>query len=199
MTFKTLMVIGMTLIFATTFASATEKKHEGAMDMKAMMEVYTKLATPGPAHQKFAKMSGSWNTKTRAWMDPQMPPMESTGRCEQKMVLDGRFLHQECSGDFMGSPFTGMGYTGYDNHTKQYVSIWMDSMGTGMYLFEGTGSADGKSITQTTHYDDPLQGPTDLRSVTKFIDANSYIFEMYSAGKGGKETRMMEITYSRNP
>jgi len=144
-------------------------------------------------------MAGSWNTNTKSWMDPSMPPMESKGTCEQKMLLDGRFLHQKCTGDFRGSSFTGMGFTGYDNHTKKYVSIWMDSMGTGMYFFEGTASADGMTITQVSHYDDPIEGPMDLRSVTKIVDNHTEIFEMYGTGKDGKETKMMEITYTRKP
>ncbi|MEP6887745.1 MAG: DUF1579 family protein [Nitrospirales bacterium] len=34
-----------------------------------------------------------------------------------------------------------MGVTGYDNHTKKYMATWMDSMGTGIYFFEGSGPA----------------------------------------------------------
>ena len=35
------------------------------------------------------------------------------------------------------------------------------------------------------------------RSVTRIVDDNTHVFEMYSAGKGGKEEKMMEITYTR--
>ncbi len=45
---------------------AQEKKQEGKMDMQAMMEVYMKLAIPGPPHKMLAKLVGSWTTKTRA-------------------------------------------------------------------------------------------------------------------------------------
>jgi hypothetical protein len=97
----------------------------------------------------------------------------------------------------MGSPFTGIGVTGYDNHTKKYVSTWMDSMGTGIFFFEGTASADGKTITQEACYDDPLKGPMKWRSVTRIVDDNTLVFEMYGADKRGKEEKMMEITYTR--
>jgi hypothetical protein len=111
-----------------------EKKQENKMDAQAMMDVYTKLGTPGTPHKVLASMAGSWITKTKGWMEPDKPPMESKGTCEQKMLLGGRFLQQEYSGDMMGSPFTGIGVTGYDNHTKKYVSTWMDSMGTGIFF-----------------------------------------------------------------
>ena len=187
------------LFLPVSFIAADEGKHEGPADMQAMMEVYMKLATPGAPHKLLASMAGNWSTKTKSWMDPSKPPMESTGSCEQKTLLDGRFLQQDCTGDMMGQPFTGIGVTGYDNHTKKYVSTWMDSMGTGIYFFEGTASADGKTITQGSSYDDPLQGHLKLRGVTKLVDDNTQIFEMYSTDKSGKEMKMMEITYTRKP
>lgn len=125
--------------------------------------------------------------------------MESEGTCEQTMVLGGRFLRQECTGTMMGKTFTGIGVIGYDNHAKKYISTWMDSMGTGIYLMEGTGSADGKTITQRGRYDDPVEGPIKLRAVTRMVDTNREIFEMYGTGQNGQETRMMEITYTRKP
>ena len=176
---------------------AKEKKQEGKMDMQAMMDVYKKVGTPGGPHKVLASMAGSWTTKTRAWMEPDKPPMEGTGTCEQKMLLDGRYLLQEYTGEMMGSPFTGINLIGYDNHTKKYVSIWVDSMSTGIYYFEGTASADGKIITQENSYDDPVRGPTVWRSVTRIVNDNILEYEMYLSSKGGKEEKMMEMTVTR--
>lgn len=187
------------LVMSASLVMAKEKKQEKQMDPQAMMETYQKLATPGEPHKQFASLAGSWTTKTKSWMEPNKPPTESTGSCEQKMLLDGRFLQQECTGDMMGQPFTGIGVIGYDNYTKKYVSTWMDSMGTGIYVMEGTASADGKTITQKGQYDDPTEGHMKLRGVTKIVDNNTEIFEMYGAGKKGKEMKMMEIVYTRKP
>jgi hypothetical protein len=174
-----------------------KKKKQGKMDMQAMMEVYAKLATPGEPHRVLASLAGSWDCKTKFWPDPSSPPMESSGTCEQKMLLGGRFLQQEFTGEMMGSSFTGIGFTGYDNHTKKYVSTWMDSMGTGIMFFEGTGSADGKVVIQESHYDDPIKGPMKWRAVTTIVDHNTFVFEMYGTDKRGKEEKMMELTYTR--
>ena len=118
-------------------------------------------------------MEGSWKTRTKSWLSPGEPPVKSEGHCEQKMILGGRFLHQEFNGDMMGAPFVGIGVNGYDNHTQKYVSTWMDSMATGLYYFEGQADAEGKTITQTCPYDDPMKGPVTWRSITRFIDDNS--------------------------
>jgi hypothetical protein len=195
--------IGLCLILSVSVAIAKEKKQakqpERAMDPQAVMETYAKLASPSEAHKRMAGLAGSWNTTTKAWTDPDKPPMQSTGSCEQTMLLGGRFLHMECTGDMMGQTFTGIGLNGYDNHTKKYMSTWMDSMGTAIYYMEGTATADGKVITQRGHYDDPIEGPMTLRSVTKIVNNDTEIFEMYGTPKGGKERKMMEITYIRKP
>lgn len=176
---------------------ATERKPKGKIDTKAMMETYKQLAIPGAPHKLLSSMAGSWNTKTRSWIEPGAPPDESAGVCEQKMILGGRFLQQECTGQMMGSAFNGIGFTGYDNHTKKFVSTWIDNMGTAVYLFEGPASADGKSFTQRCRYDDPVRGPMEWRSVCKLVDANTISFEMFGTALGGAEEKMMEMTYTR--
>jgi len=172
-------------------------KQEKKLDTQAIMEIYKKAGTPGDHHKLLARLEGSWTTRTRGWMEPDKPPMESTGTSEQKLILGGRYLRQEYSGDMMGAPFTGISFLGYDNHTKKYQSIWIDSMSTGIYLFEGTASSDGKTITQKCSYDDPVKGPCLWRTVTRIKDDGSQEFEMYLTPKGGKEEKMMEMTVTR--
>jgi len=176
---------------------AQQSGQEGKMDTQAMMEVYQKVGTPGVSHKMLAGLAGSWTTKTKAWMEPDKPPVEGTGTCEQKMLFDGRYLQQVYTGEMMGSPFTGINLVGYDNHTKKYVSVWMDSMSTGIYFFEGTASADGRTITQECSYDDPVRGPALWRSVSRIVDENTMEYEMFLIPKGGKEEKMMEMTVSR--
>ncbi len=176
---------------------AKQKKHQGKMDMQAMMDVYQKLGTPGASHKMLANLAGSWATKTRGWMEADKPPMEGTGTCEQKMILGGRYLQQEYTGEMMGSPFTGINLIGYDNHSKKYVSIWIDSMSTGIYYFEGTASVDGKTIMQESSYDDPVRGPAVWLSVTRIVDDNTLEYEMYLTPKGGNKEKMMEMTVTR--
>lgn len=192
MRFKTLVLSCVGLMMAASFAIADEQK----MDMQAMMEKFEKQGTPGEPHKRLASMEGSWNTKTKSWMEPNKPPMETAGTCEQKMILGGRFLKQKCSGDMMGKTFEGVGLTGYDNQTKKYTSTWMDSMSTTLHVMEGT-SGDDNTITQEGQYTCPIRGEMKLRSVTKMVDQNTNIFEMYGTDKSGQEMKMMEITYTR--
>jgi uncharacterized protein DUF1579 len=172
-------------------------KQEGKIDMQKIMEIYKKAGTPGEPHKLLAKLEGSWTTKTRGWMEPDKPPFDSTGTCEQKMVLDGHYLQQIYTGDMMGLPFSGINLLGYDNHTGKYVSVWLDSMSTAIYYFVGSASTDGRTITQECSYDDPVRGPSVWRSVTRIRDNNTLEFEMFITPKGGKEEKMMEMTVAR--
>ena len=174
---------------------ATAKKN--TMDTRKMMKIYQKLGTPGAAHKRFAKLEGSWETSTRAWMEPGQPPVESKGSCEQKMILGGRYLQQEYQGELMGQPFSGINLMAFDNHTKKVVSTWIDSMSTGIYFFEGEAGGNQRTLTQECRYDDPVKGPSVWRSVTRFVNDNKIVFEMFIRAKREKEEKMMEMTVTR--
>jgi hypothetical protein len=177
-------------------ALAQRKKTEEKPDFQEMMEVWKKLAIPGEPHRLLASRVGSWSTKSKHWMEHDKPPMEFAGSCERRMILGGRFLQDEFSGEMMGSPFTGIGVIGYDNHTKKYVSTWMDSMGTGIYFFEGTAGRDGKTLSLESRFDDPVKGPGTWRLVTRFVDENTEVAEMKMSYDSGVEEKC-ETTYTR--
>jgi len=187
----------LALVLIASPVLAKEKKHEKQTDPQAMMEVWKQLAMPGEPHKLFTGLAGSWTTTTKEWMEPGKPPTESTGTAEMKMLLDGRFLYQEFTGNMMGQPFSGVGIDAYDNMTKKYVTAWMDTMGTGIFMMEGTASADGKTITLKGSHPEPGGGKMTHRAVWKIVDNNTQTFDMYGAHHGGKEMKVLEITYSR--
>ena len=197
MRFIYLAVTTLCVTLTVTTALAKDKKSEKQMDPQAMMETYKKLATPGEPHKLFASLAGSWTTKTKEWMEPDKPPMESTGSAEMKMLLDGRFLQQEFTGDMMGQSYSGVGISAYDNLRKRYVTMWIDSMGTGIFTMEGTASADGKTITLKGQHAELGGGQMTHRAVWKIVDSNTQTFDMYGTHEHGKEMKMMEITYTR--
>jgi len=155
MRFLSIAVTTLCIALMVSPALAKDKKGQKPMDPEAMMELWKQLSTPGEPHKLFATLAGSWTTTTKEWMEPGKPPMESTGTAEMKMLLDGRFLYQEFNGQMMGQLFNGIGIDGYDNMRKKYVTAWMDSMGTGIFLMEGTASPDGKTITLRGSHPEP--------------------------------------------
>ena len=187
----------MCVVLTVSTALAKDKKSEKQIDPQAMMETYKKLATPGEPHKQLASLAGSWTTKTKSWMEPGKPPTESIGSAEMKTLLDGRFLQQEFTGEMMGQPFSGIGIDAYDNLRKRYVTAWVDTMGTGIFMMEGTASADGKTITLKGQHGEPGGGHMTHRAIWKLVDANTQTFEMYGTHGHGEEMKMIEITYTR--
>ena len=131
-------------------------------------------------------------------MDPSQPMAEAKSTSVITSLMDGRYIQEESTGEMMGMPFHGLGVTGYDNVTKKFVSTWMDNMGTGIMMSEGTADAAGKVITFTGSMADPMTGKLKkYRMVTTVADDDHHVFEMYIKDPAGKEYKSMEITYER--
>ncbi len=200
----TLPVLALALAFpAAAQAPAAgkeskETKPAAAPDQEAMMKAWMAYMTPGEPHARFAKLAGSWTTKTKSWMDPAKPPEETTGTCDFKVVLGGRYLEQRFEGSMMGQPFSGIGFTGYDNVKKKYEAFWIDSAGTGMMIMTGTPDKSGKKTVYTGSMLDPTNGKkVALRSVDTEVDADNLLFEMWMSGPDGKMAKSMEMAYTR--
>jgi hypothetical protein len=131
-------------------------------------------------------------------MGPGAPAQEAKGTAEFTAVLGGRFVRQDFTGDMMGQPFHGVGYTGYDNFKGQFVSTWMDDMSTGVMTSAGAADKDGKSVTLTGLMDEPMTGEKNkkVKQVLKIVDDNTMTFQMYDNAHG-KEWVALEIDYTR--
>jgi hypothetical protein len=188
------------VVVAALAIGADEKKTApaaGKMDEKAMMDMMAKYSTPGVEHKKLESFVGTWDTTAKMWMDPSAPPQESKGTSENKMALGGRFLEQRFEGTFMGQPFSGVGYTGYDIYKKQYVGTWMDTMGTQIMSSTGTADASGK-MTFTGTVDDPMTNKKmDFKETITVVDTDHHLFEMWMPGPDGKMFKTLEITYTK--
>jgi len=181
------------MLSAVIICTALSAAAQSDADMKAMMA----YSTPGEIHQMLAKTVGSWKGDITMWMQPGAAPMKTVGESTNTMILGGRYLQTKNTGNFMGAPFEGIGYLGYDNAKKQFVTSWIDNMGTGMMYLTGTWDAASKTINFTGTMVDPVAGgDVKVRQVYKLIDDNTQVMEMYSI-TNGQEFKNMEIKYSR--
>lgn len=185
------------------WAAADEKGKKAATkggppDEKAMMEMMMKAATPGEQHKKLDAFAGTFDAKLKMWMDPSKPPEESTGTAESKWVLGNRYLEQRYEGTFMGQPFSGLGYTGYDNVSKKYFMNWMDTSTTGVMAMTGKWDAAGKVMTFSGTVIDPMTGkPCKITEKVTVADNDHHSFEMWGPDPSGKNYKMMEVSYTR--
>ena len=173
-----------------------------------MMRLWQKYATPGEHHKKLDYFVGEWDATTRIWMNGTgQPPTESTAVITYKKIFGGRFLETrmegtmrfEVEGAMIEVLVSGVGYTGYDNFKKKYVSFWIDNNNTVMYVSEGLLDETGKVFTYYGTMDEWMTGEHDkpFKLVDRIVDENNCVSELHDLSIVPGETKVMEVVGKR--
>ena len=173
-----------------------EKKAEvSPEEMAKKMEV---AAKPGAEHKALDALVGDWNTEVKLWNDPKSAPTVTKGTAKGSWVLNGRFVQEDFQGEFMGKPFKGLAFIGYDNTKKKFNNVWMDDLHTAMFTSEGNADAGNKVITVQGAYDCPITGEKNkrMKQVIRIVSNDKHVYEMYDLSQG-QDVKTMEITYTR--
>lgn len=169
-----------------------------AQDQQDPMKAWMDYATPGPMHKMFEKMSGNWKTVMTMTDQASGQEMKSEGSAVFEMILGGRYMKSVHKSTMMGMPFEGMGLDAYDNKTGEFISMWVDNMGTGLMVMKGKFDEPAKTFHYTGAMVDPVAGgETKVRSVLKVVDENNSVFEMFTLAPDGNEYKMFTMTYQR--
>jgi hypothetical protein len=170
-------------------------------EMQEMMQKCIEAGTPGENHKVLANKVGKWNGACKFWMTPDSPPEQSTCTAEVKSLYEGRYLTETVEGAMPGDmgTFLGQSLCGYDNVTKKFFFVWIDSMSTSAMDATGSYNAGTKTFTYNTNHSCPMAGKRVTgRSIEKWIDNDHMVMEMHGPWpETGKEYKMMEITYTR--
>lgn len=196
--------MSLTSLAQTKESPKKDEKQPSEADMMAMM---MELAQPGENHKLLANGVGTWTYAVRMWMnpDPSAPPSESTGVSTTKAVMGGRYFISEHKGKMqMPGPdgkmvdmdFNGIATDAYDNVKKKFVSSWIDNMGTGITISEGTYDAAAKTFIYHSEFEMMPGMKTKMRQVIKIVDKDHHTLE-FLEDRGGQEVRTMEIKYTR--
>ncbi len=188
-------------------AAVAPNAQPSAEDMQKMMAQMIELSKLNENHKLLTGLDGTWNCTVKMWMDgdTSKKPQESKSTAVRKSMMDGRFVEMNVTGKMQmpgadGKPkemtFKGMGLEGYDNVKKKFVGTWMDNMGTGIMMSEGTYDPASKSFTYTSEYEAMPGMKTAIREVVKLADKDHMSFEWYE-NRGGQEMKTMEISYTR--
>jgi hypothetical protein len=171
-----------------------------AEEMKQMMEM-SKL---NENHKVLASTAGTYSYVVKMWMDPKGQPTESKGTATRKAIMDGRYVSGEYTGKFTmpgadgkmkDMNFIGMSMDGYDNVKKKFVSGWVDNMGTGIMMLEGTYDAATKTFTYTSDYEIMPGVKEKVREIFKITDKGMTM--EYYEDRGQGEAKTMEINYTK--
>jgi hypothetical protein len=168
-----------------------------AQDEAAMMKAWEAWMTPGEMHKWIANMDGSWSGEVTTYWDPAKPE-KSKVTATNKMIYNGLYQVSEFNGTMMGAPFHGQGVLAYDNAKKQFVSTWIDNMGSGVLIMTGQYDPKTKTLHLKGTQTDPMTG-SDMafREDISFPNDDTHVMSMYGPGMDGKEMKMMEIRLTR--
>lgn len=177
-----------------------EKKPEtmAMPDSATMMKNWQEYMTPGDMHKMLAKANGEWNGEVTMWMYPGAPEQKSRSTAVNKMIMNGLYQESNHSGDMMGMPFSGKSTVAYDNHLKEFISTWVDNMGSGIMVLRGPWDEASKTITlKGKMIDAGTKMETEVKETFKIIDDNNQEMEMFTMTPDGKEFKTMNIKYTR--
>jgi Protein of unknown function (DUF1579) len=165
--------------------------------MEEMMKKAEAACTPGPAHQALEPLVGEWDAEVKTRMDPGAPSTISKGPAKSPWALNGRFVQQEFSGEFMGSPLRDRTY-GLRQRSAKYRSVWIDDMSTTIVTSEGDAEGVGKVITLGGDYACAMTGEqhNTTTQIYRILSRDKHVFEMHDAARGAN-SKVMEITYIR--
>jgi len=173
--------------------STTTPKMSPAMMQKAMQK-----GAPGQHHAKLKPLVGEFSYVAKMWMEPGADAVITNGKSTNTWVLNKRFVMQQVTGDWSGQPFEGVGYIGYDNVKEEVVSMWIDSMSTGMLLGSGKMDSAG-NFDIAGSYSCPISnGQKPFKAETKITGPNTHTYATYNNGPNGKPYKAMEISYTRS-
>lgn len=185
------MMVALAAMAVTGAALAQDMTPE---QQQAMMQAMT----PGEHHKHIAQFAGKYEYTSKMWLAPGAPPMESKGSSVAEMVMGGRYLQDTVEGDAMGMPFTGLGWTAYNNITAEYTVAWIDNFSTGIMTASGSCSPDGKVLTFEGA--SPFPGapePVPFKQVLTLIDDSHHKMEWYMPSEQGEMFKTMELSYTR--
>jgi hypothetical protein len=192
--------LSIVVAVALGFVAGRGFTEDEAPDPEAMKKAMEELGAVGAPHKTLASLAGTWSTHMK-WTEMDGTAKESRGTATFTPVLGGRYVRQDVQSSMDGKPFEGVGYLGFENARQKYVSVWMDSMGTGLYLSTGDADPSGKKITYAAQMYWIGGQEFNSRDVFTIVSDKQLTFEMFMKMPGPDGTMVeqkgMEITYTR--
>ena len=115
----------------------------------------------------------------KMWMERGQEAMLSSGNCENKMILGGRFLISECAGGHGEMYAENLLIIGFDRRWRHYTFVGYDTMGTYYVTAEGDYDPDTATITMYGEDEEPVLGFTQQYDIVmRLVGADEYVTEV---------------------
>jgi hypothetical protein len=156
------------------------------------------LSKPGPSHKLLASFVGDWDVTVTFWSNPEASGESSSGKSKISWILGDRFLQEQFSGTVGGGEYQGLGIMGYDNGSRAFKTVWVDSLNTALTTSSGRYQPDTSTFLFESQLYDPLaSGVKTIQSQLQVNSPNSYTFTMTDTSPEGKRFTSLEMRYRR--
>ena len=164
----------------------------GSLAVAAVVPARSAQAPVAPTefHKQLLSSVGNWEGTLTMFM-PGMPA-EPTPAKEKVEAIGGFWTqsHFECS--FMGMPYHGTGFNGYDPAKKKHLGTWIDNMGPALAVMEGEMDANKKLVMRYEAPDQMTGAMTAHRIETVFGD-NHYTSTFFQGAGEGNKTMVIDM------
>ena len=161
------------------------------------MDAWLRAMKPGEPHAQLAEQAGEWSYVVTYWNAPGGEAATLEGVAVKQMILGGRYLEETVTGEFMGRPFRGLGLTGYDNVTREFVAVWLDNAGTRIGMYAGKADPKGVRTLSSTMHDPTTGKPLRVRTEMRVVDRDHHTFDSYLTLPDGTEFLHTRVEYTR--
>ncbi len=152
----------------------------------------------GGRHYALARLAGTWQGRSRVWLEPDKLADESNIFGTIRVVLGGRFVIHEYRTEFGGESQQGIAIIGYHLDRQRFESAWIDSFHTGTSIMMSAGVDGGASTAVLGHYGDGKGGPDwGWRTTLDHVDEDHLLITAWNITPEGDEAKALEVSYAR--
>ena len=153
-----------------------------------------------PDHAILVALAGKFTTKVHLYSGPYVRMFDTEGTAEGKVLMGGAFVQVTHAEQRMKQPFEAMTLYGFDEAIRKYTAASVENTSTAIINFVGTYDAEKKQIVMSSRFSDQKSRLlTIVRTVTTFVDANTWTYDEFVSHKVGEaETEVVSITFKRS-
>lgn len=145
---------------------------------------------------------GTWYYDLKYWAKEGAAPQVSSGTMINEIALGERFLSSKTALILniggQNIPYEAVGFLGYDTAKKAYISVWLDTMRTGVMTGEGQYNEEKRTITEKGSFRHPLiEKEQAYRSEVQFIDDNTHKRTIFLIGRSKADFKVIEMEFQR--
>jgi hypothetical protein len=192
------------VLFCTSCAGATNTVFaQQSTKTAANLPASTRLALPGEQHRWLNPLVGTWAVEMLVWPAPGATPIVSKDlAATRSWTLGGRYLREELTGSFAGSPSERIAFLSYNNLEERFEMVTIDTFEPGQmwYVSQGKGSPSKLELMGENVEAGFGDKPTGRKRLLRFefeILADRSIERIFVKYPGEKEYLFVEQKFTR--